>query len=85
MTKTTTTTMVTSAFKKKFEDLAEANGAVLSKHADSILRIKANMIDEYTCPCYPEDPEHWCVSQLCKTELNTKGKCHCGLFIKKEM
>lgn len=83
--KMTTTTTVTTAFKKKFEDIAEKNGAVLSKYCDSILKLKMNMIDEYSCPCYPNDDEHWCMSQLCQTELNTKGRCHCGLFVKKEM
>lgn len=78
----TTTTTVTAAFKKKFEDIAKENGAVLSEHCDSILKLKLNMIDEYGCPCYSNDNEHWCMSQLCKTELNTKGRCHCGLFKK---
>lgn len=66
--------------REKFEELARVNGAKLSKNADKILAIKARAIDEYQCPCYPEDSEHWCISQLCKTELMTKGRCHCGLF-----
>ena len=68
--------------KEKFEQMAKDNGAVLSKNADKILAIKARAIDEYQCPCYPNDKEHWCMSQLCKTELYTNGKCHCGLFVK---
>ena len=71
--------------REKFEKLAEENGAELSKNADKILAIKARAIDEYACPCYPNDKEHWCISQLCKTELYTNGKCHCGLFVKKDV
>lgn len=70
--------------RSKFEQMAKDNGAKLSQVADKILAIKARSIDEYQCPCYPDDKEHWCMSQLCKTELMTKGKCHCGLFVKED-
>lgn len=67
---------------KKFAKMAEANGAKLSSHADKIIRVKLRGIDEYACPCHPDDPEHYCLSQLCKTKLMTTGKCDCGLFVK---
>lgn len=67
---------------EKMQKIAEENGAQLSKNADKICRIKERAIDEYACPCYPDDKDHYCMSQLCKTELMTKGKCHCGLFVK---
>jgi ferredoxin-thioredoxin reductase catalytic subunit len=66
--------------KEKMQAIAEANGAVLSENADKIIKVKERNIDEYACPCYPDDKEHYCMSQLCKTELMTKGRCHCGLF-----
>lgn len=69
-------------FKKKFQDMAEQVGASLSQHADKILSIKSRAIDEYACPCYPNDKDHWCMSPLCLKELNEHGKCHCGLFVK---
>lgn len=68
--------------KESMERLAKENGAELSPIADKIIRVKERAIDEYQCPCYPNDTEHFCISQLCKTELMTKGKCHCGLFVK---
>lgn len=67
---------------EKFKKLGESVGAVLSKHANSIMRLKEKMIDEYSCPCYPDDKDHYCISPLCKSEIDTKGKCHCGLFVK---
>lgn len=66
--------------KDTMQRIAEENGAVLSKNADKICKIKERNIDEYACPCYPDDVEHYCMSQLCRTELMTKGRCHCGLF-----
>lgn len=70
--------------RDKFEKMAKENGATLSKNADKILAIKARNIDEYACPCYPNDPEHFCMSPLCKAELDSKGRCHCGLFVKEK-
>lgn len=68
--------------KDKMLKIAKENGASLSQNADKIIKIKERAIDEYACPCYPNDKEHYCMSHLCKTELMTKGRCHCGLFVK---
>ena len=68
--------------KNKMQKIAEENGAELSPIAAKIIRVKERNIDEYACPCHPDDPEHYCMSQLCKTTLYTKGKCDCGLFVK---
>lgn len=68
--------------RDKMQKIAEENGAELSPIADKIIRVKERNIDEYACPCHPDDPEHYCMSQLCKTTLYTKGKCDCGLFVK---
>lgn len=68
--------------KNKMQKIAEENGAELSPIADKIIKVKERNIDEYACPCHPDDPEHYCMSQLCKTTLYTKGKCDCGLFVK---
>lgn len=75
------TTMET--LRGKFEEMAKANGAELSQFADKIIAVKMRGIDEYACPCHPDDPEHYCMSQLCKTTLMTKGHCDCNLFVKK--
>lgn len=71
-------------FRSKFEKMAEDNGAMLSSIADKILAIKERNIDEYSCPCYPTDPSHYCISPLCKGEILSKGRCHCGLFVRKD-
>lgn len=68
--------------KDKMQKIAEDNGAELSKNADKIIAIKERNIDEYACPCYPNDPSHYCMSPTCKAELDSKGRCHCGLFVK---
>jgi len=68
--------------RDRFEQMAKNVGASLSKNADKILAIKARAIDEFACPCYPDDKNHFCISPLCLQELNTNGKCHCGLFVK---
>ena len=73
------------SLKDKLQALADANGAKFSDKADRIIKVKERAIDEYQCPCYPDDPEHFCISHLCKSEIDPKGRCHCGLYIKKEI
>ena len=73
------------SLKDKLQALADANGAEFSDKADRIIKVKERAIDEYQCPCYPYDPEHFCISPLCKSEIDTKGRCHCGLYVKKEI
>ena len=68
--------------KDRMQQIAQENGASLSEVADRIIKIKERSIDEYACPSYPTDSWHWCMSQLCKTELMTNGRCHCGLFVR---
>lgn len=70
--------------KEKFKQLADEHGADFSSVADKILKVKERNIDEYACPCYPNDPNHFCISPLCAKEIVTKGRCHCGLFVKKD-
>lgn len=70
--------------KDKMQKIADANGAVLSETADRIIKVKERNIDEYACPCFPNDKDHWCMSPLCKETMQTKGKCHCGLFKRKD-
>lgn len=67
---------------EKMAEIAERNGASLSANAEKICRIKERAIDEYACPCYPDDVYHFCMSPLCRAELDAKGRCHCGLFVK---
>ena len=64
---------MSEAILKKMQEIAEKNGAILSKNAKKICKIKENNIDEYACPCYPDDKEHYCMSQLCKTQYFRQG------------
>ena len=73
-----------TTLKEKMQDIADKNGAELSETADRIIKVKERNIDEYACPCFPNDKDHWCMSPLCKETMMTKGRCHCGLFKKKE-
>lgn len=68
------------SFKEKFEALAKQNGVELTENADKILRVKERCIDEYQCPCFPDDKEHYCISPLCLKEALTNSHCHCNLF-----
>lgn len=68
------------SFKEKFEKLGNKHGLELTKFADRILAVKKRAIDEYQCPCYPDDKDHYCISPLCLKEALENGHCHCNLF-----
>ena len=53
---------------------------------DKIIRAKAMMFGEEEwnrCPCDGGNPERYCGSQLCQTDVRASGKCHCNLFLAK--
>lgn len=75
---------MTKDVKKEMQEIADNNGAELSKFCDKIIAIKERAIDEFACPCYPDSKDHYCMSPTCKEEMLTKGRCHCGLFVKKQ-
>lgn len=67
---------------EKMAEIADRNGASLSATAEKICKVKERNEDVYACPCYPNDKLHFCMSPLCKSELESRGRCHCGLFVK---
>lgn len=72
------------SIKETLQALADKHDAKFSDKADRIIKVKERNIDEYQCPCYPDDPNHFCISPLCAKEIAEKGRCHCGLYVKKE-
>ena len=72
------------SFKEKFEALGNKHGLELTEYADRILKIKERCIDEYQCPCFPDDVNHYCISSMCLQEALEKGHCHCNLFKRRQ-
>lgn len=56
------------------------------KNKEKIINAKLMLFsqgDVYKCPCDAENPERFCGSALCISDIITKGHCHCHLFYKK--
>ena len=66
--------------REYFEDYAEANNMDLSSMADKV--ITAINKKDGNCPCRIEKTP--CPCPMMKKEVETKGKCTCNLFVKRE-
>lgn len=71
------------------KEFAEQNGFELSSFAEKIIaRTNAN---NGFCPCVSEkerdshpEIDYECPCSLCIDDVNSKGHCHCHLYLKKE-
>ena len=62
------------------------NYKINEKTVCRIARTKLNFFgkkDWKRCPCDESNPLRYCGSKLCRQDIETKGKCHCNLFLRK--
>ena len=62
-------------------------GFAETKNIEKIARAKNMMFGEAEwtrCPCDGKNAERYCISELCKKDINEKGVCHCNCYCKKE-
>lgn len=67
----------------KLKQVAENNGFEISDNVEKIAKLKGRMFGEEEwerCPCDGSNKERFCCSQLCQSDVRSKGMCHCGLF-----
>lgn len=64
------------------EHIANIKGVKLSEHADKIALAKSRMNNSRMCPCDAQNPDRYCISDLCMSDIKKNGKCHCGAYIK---
>lgn len=77
--------MEVSEVVEKIKELADRNGFDVTDNIEKIARAKNRMFgDEWqTCPCDRDNQERFCCSQLCQSDVRSKGVCHCNLFKRK--
>ena len=57
------------------------------KNLDNIIKAKIRFFhngDIKRCPCDGNNPERFCGSPLCITDVINEGHCHCNLFWRKD-
>lgn len=74
---------------KDLETIAKSNGWNLNpdhKKVEMLLKGMnsiAKNFGEFYCPCKAKRiPENICPCKAAQTEIDAKGKCHCGLFVR---
>ncbi len=62
-----------------------AAGYITTKNVEKIARAKAMMFGskEWTrCPCDGQNSARYCISEMCKKDIEEKGVCHCNCYQK---
>lgn len=70
------------AIRAKISKLASEHGFDV-KNKEKIVRAKEMIFGRENlkfCPCDAKNPNRYCGSALCISDIVYKGKCHCSLF-----
>jgi ferredoxin-thioredoxin reductase catalytic subunit len=71
--------------RNHFLEKAQKEGLYLTKNDINIIRLKMRnhkCID--LCPCDKDNDARYCISDLCKKDIQEKGQCLCGLYSTKK-
>lgn len=63
--------------------LAEKNGLEPTEYFEKILNAKDRFGVGVGCPCDRDNPERYCISDLCKSDIEKNKTCHCQMWCKK--
>lgn len=79
--------MTKDEIKQEIYNIAEKNNYKVNEETvDKIINAKLRFFGEenwHKCPCVRDD-EHACLSLACSEQIESTGKCHCNLFLKKQ-
>lgn len=65
------------------EKIARENDLGLTDNVDNIARFRARtQMPMEKCPCSPNDPTRYCISEKCMEDIQKFSKCHCNCFRK---
>lgn len=66
--------------------IADKNGFELTENAHRICAFRARAsISLDVCPCEQNNPKRFCISELCKEDIEKFGRCHCNCYCKKDI
>ena len=71
--------------EKMLENCAKA-GYTTTKNVEKIAKAKTMMFGDaewQRCPCDGQNPERYCISELCRSDIERDGICHCNCYTKK--
>lgn len=62
-------------------------GYTTTKNVEKIAKAKKFMFgdEQWTrCPCDGENYDRYCISDLCRSDIERDGICHCNCYAKKD-
>ena len=64
----------------------KAAGYTPTENIEKVARAKAKMFGEsewQRCPCDSSNSARYCISELCRSDIERDGICHCHCYSKK--
>ena len=64
----------------------KAAGYTPTENIEKVARAKTKMFDEsewQRCPCDSSNSARYCISELCRSDIERDGICHCHCYSKK--
>jgi len=76
---------MSSILEKMLENCA-SEGYEPTKNVEKIAKAKTMMFGDENwkkCPCDGANEERYCISDLCKSDIERDGECHCHCYQRK--
>ena len=77
-----------NGIRKIIQRVAEAHSFELSPNLEKIINAKLTLCkgDYKKCPCdHTPESKRYCGGSFCLKEIKKTGRCHCGLYVKKDV
>jgi len=72
---------------EKMQETCTKNNLYPTANIEKIARAKMMMFGENEwsrCPCDGNNPSRFCLSEMCKADIASKGVCHCNCYTNKK-
>lgn len=63
--------------KDELLKIAEQKGVEPTENFDKIVKAKERIGNAIICPCDKDNPDRYCISPLCLSDIKKNGTCHC--------
>ncbi len=70
---------------EKMKEKCSAAGYVPTANIEKIARAKTMMFGDsewQRCPCDGNNADRYCISELCRSDIEKNGICHCNCYTK---
>ena len=75
------------SIKSCMEAVCDVYGYEPTENLEKIAKAKERFFTEAQwsrCPCDKDNQDRYCISPLCRADIEGKGRCHCGAYRRRE-